>query len=318
MVATERKLPSPPGWMVSKLAISWNLVRIRADKAWERCRGTNVKVGVLDTGIDTNHPALAENVKRSYDAITDKEIVDYDDGVQHGTHVAGIIAANNKGMEKVGVAPEAFLYCFKVLEDDGFGHPSAVIRAIELCMEIQVQIVNMSFGVPDDNLSLRDALRRAADAGILLVAAAGNEGRTSTKLLFPAAYDFVIAVTATNTYDQLSPFSSRGPEVNLCAPGQDTMSTDRYSHLPEWVRGAVPDGNFSTWPGEGGTSFAAPHVTGAAALVISVNPLIKSHQVRSILEQTAENLTLPSDEQGQGLVDAAFATQKASTLRLDG
>ncbi len=271
-----------------------------------------MRISVLDTGVDRNHPALAHNIKASLNIISGAG--ESEDGSGHGTYVAGIIAADNKGEEKVSVAPEANLYCLKVLEDDTTGKPSDLIAGIEWSIENGMQIINMSLGLSYDLLSVREALRQAENSGMLVVAAAGNEGHTNGAVAFPGAYDFVVAVTAIDRLDRFSPRSSWGPQVDLCAPGDEINSTDRYSHLPEWVRGALPHGNYHIWPTGPWTSFAAPHVTGVAALVLSVNRSIASDRLRQILRDTAENLGLPATQQGAGVVNAVAATEQAKKL----
>lgn len=271
-----------------------------------------MRIAVLDTGVDRNHPALAQNIKVSFNVISGAG--EPEDGSGHGTYVAGIIAADNKGQEKVSVAPEANLYCLKVLGDDSGGKPSDLIAGIEWSIENRMQIINMSLGLPYDSPSVREALRHAENSGILVVAAAGNEGHTDGAVMFPAAYDFVVAVTAIDRLDRFSPHSSWGPEVDLCAPGDEINSTDRYSRLPAWVRSAFPRGNYHIWPTGPWTSFAAPHVTGVAALVLSVNRSIASARLRQILRDTAENLGLPATQQGAGVVNAEAATEQAKEL----
>jgi subtilisin len=294
------------------MPISWNLVRIKADKVWGKCRGGNVRIAVLDTGVDRNHPALTQNVSMSLDVIRGAR--EGEDECGHGTYVAGIIAAANKGEEKVGVAPEASLCCLKVLDDDAHGDPATLVRGIEWCITNGMQIINMSLGLRSDNLSVREIIQLAANSGILLIAAAGNDGLGSGRVRFPAAYDSVVAVTGTDTSDQISPQSSWGPEVDLCAPGEGINSTDRYSRLPQWLREILPEGTFRVWPGGGAwSSFAAAHVSGVAALILSANASITPAGVGEILRDTAEDLGLPSISQGAGLVSAEGAIEKAVT-----
>ena len=292
------------------MKVSWNLERIKADRVWDRYRGKDVRIAVLGTGVDRNHPALAASVRLSYDMIRGSG--EGEDGSGHGTYVAGIIAAANKGGEKVGVAPEAELYCLKVLGDNGHGQPSSLIAAIEWCIENRMQIVNMSLGFTSDHASVSQALWLAANSGMVLVAAAGNDGPGVGRIRFPAAYDFVIGVTATDRADRLASVSSAGPGVDLCAPGDEINSTDRYSRLSPWVRDVFPDGNYTVWPA--GTSFAAPHASGVAALVLCVNRSIAADRVRKILKDTAENLGLPINQQGAGLVNAEAATKQAARV----
>lgn len=287
-----------------------NIRRIKADRVWQESRGTGVRIGVLDTGVDPNQPALEENVKTCYDVI--RGVVGGGDLAGHGTFVAGIIAANNKGRVKAGVAPEANLYCVKVSNDEGRIKPSALIAGIAWCIENRMQVVNMSLGFTSNHLAIHDAMRKAADSGIFLVAAAGNDGHGSGKVRFPAAYEFVVAVTATEQSGLVARRSSRGPEVDLCAPGDWIISTARYSHLPESEKSLAPEGRFIYWPERGAwTSFAAPHVTGVAALVLAVNSSLGSTGVRQLLKETAEDLRLPASEQGAGMVDARAATEGA-------
>ena len=159
-----------------------------------------------------------------------------------------------------------------------------------------MHVINMSFGTSSDVQSLHDAVRAAYDAGIVQVAAAGNEYGGS--VLYPAAYDEVIAVSATDQSDEIADFSSVGPEVELSAPGVDIPST--------WKGGGYETAS--------GTSMAAPHVTGAAALVIS-SGTTGVDNVRSKLQTTADDLGDPGRDElyGYGLVDAEEAATGAET-----
>nr|QNO47030.1 hypothetical protein LBHKAHFG_00011 [Methanosarcinales archaeon ANME-2c ERB4] len=263
--------------------------------------GTGVKVAVIDTGINYTHEDLNDNYKCGYDFVFN-DPDPFDDSYNgHGTHVAGIIAAERNGVGVVGVAPNASLYAVKVMGGSGHGLASWVIAGIEWAVENGMDVVVMSFGTSKDSQSLRDACRNASDAGMLLVAAAGNTD--GGDVVYPARYDSVIAVTATDMNDSQASFSPIGPEVELAAPGVNIMST---------VLGGSSYGNLS------GTSQAAPHVAGTAALIISSNLLdvdvnddgvVNNEDVRLQLQSMAQDLGDPGkdDTYGYGLVDARIA-----------
>ena len=263
--------------------------------------GTGVKVAVIDTGIDYNHEDLNDNYKGGYDFVfSDSDPFD-DSYNSHGTHVAGIIAAERNGIGGVGVSPNASLYAVKVLNGAGFGTVSWVIAGIEWAVSNDMDVVIISSNTEKDSQALHDACRNASDAGVLLVAAAGNTYRRN--VTYPARYDSVIAVTATDPDDSHASFSPIGPEVELSAPGVDIRSTVRDGY-----------GNLS------GTSQAAPHVAGTAALIISSNlpdvngdGVVNNEDVRLQLQSKAHDLGDfgRDDTYGYGLVDA-FITAAAS------
>ena len=213
--------------------------------------GAGVKVAVIDTGIDYTHEDLDSNYKGGYDFVfSDSDPFD-DSYNSHGTHVAGIIAAEQNGVGVVGVAPNASIYAVKVLDGSGYGLASWVIAGIEWAVENDMDVVVISSGTDVNSLPLRDACCNAHNSGVLLVAAAGNTH--GGNVTYPARYDSVIAVTATNLNGSPASFSPIGPEIELAAPGVNILSTTRgncYGYLS-------------------GTSQAAPHVAGTAALIIS-------------------------------------------------
>jgi subtilisin family serine protease len=247
--------------------------------------GEGVKVALLDSGLDPDHPDLRANFRGGYDFVNNDPEPWDDNG--HGTEVAGVLAAVEDGFGLVGVAPKAWLYAVKVLGSNAHGAISDVVKGLEWAIQQGMEIANMSLGTPEDSQALREAVRAAWSAGLVLVAPAGNE---SGAVLYPAAYPEVIAVSATTAADRLAPFSNSGPEVDLAAPGEAIPTT-------------YPGGRYRL---ASGTSFAAPHVAGAAALLIS-SGIRDNRLIRARLEQAAEDLGLPKEEQGSGLVNAARA-----------
>lgn len=288
------KPPSPPGQdkkppkeedpEPEEEVLPWGVDRIDAEYAWlaePGYTGVGVNVAVVDTGIDHTHPDLA--VAGGVNVINLRK--DYKDDNGHGTHVAGIIAALDNDIGVVGVAPEASLYGVKVLDRRGSGWLSDVIAGIDWCVnnnDVDIDIVNLSLGLNSDIQSLEDACVAAKAAGLILVAAAGNDGGA---VHYPAAYDSVIAVSAVDSSDSIAAWSSYGPEVELCAPGVDIYSTYK-------------GGGYAV---ESGTSMAAPHVAGTLAL----NP-------DGDIFGTADYLGDP-DYYGDGLVDAEEAATGAET-----
>ena len=262
----EEPPPPPPQ------ELPWGVDRIDAEWAWDTTTGYAVEVAVLDTGIDYEHPDLDANCKGGINIINSRKSYKDDNG--HGTHCAGIIAAEDNEEGVVGVAPEASLYGVKVLDRRGSGWVSDIIAGLDWCDKNGMDIVNMSFGGGYSS-SLHDACDAAKDAGLLLVAAAGNDGGP---VIYPAAYESVIAVSATNSSDGLASFSNYGDEIAIAAPGVNILSTYK-------------GGGYATGDG---TSMAAPHVAGTLALSANIFA-------------TADDLGLSADEQGAGLVDAGEA-----------
>ncbi|MFM8581751.1 MAG: S8 family serine peptidase [Planctomycetaceae bacterium] len=260
--------------------------------------GLNIKVAVLDSGINYNHADLAANYAGGYDFINnDSDPLD-DNG--HGTHVSGTIAAVGNGTGVIGVAPQAKLYGVKVLGANGSGSFSAIISGLQWCIDNKIAVANLSLGSSTDpGTTVQTAFNNAYAAGLVIVASAGNSGAGVDTVGYPAKYASVIAVGSTTSTDALSSFSSTGPAVELAAPGSSIYST-------------VMSGGYGTMSG---TSMASPHVTGVAALVVSTgladsnaNGLIND-EVRTILQTTAQDLgTAGRDNSfGYGLVDADAA-----------
>ncbi len=284
---------------------SWGVQYIGSQAVHEQnINGTGVKIAILDTGIDYNHPDLINNYKGGYDFVfNDADPMDDSTGIainSHGTHIAGIIAAQNNGIGTVGVAPKADIYAVKVLDGAGFGLASYIISGIEWSMANNIEIISMSIESDEDNLALHDAINAANNSGILFVAAAGNNRTGMGTVKYPAAYDPVIAVTAIDQNNQKASFSPIGPKIEVAAPGVNVLST-------------IIGGGYGS---RSGTSMAAPHVTGAAALVLSSNfsdvngDGKRDHtDVREIIRNSAFDAGNPGhdDIYGYGLLDASKA-----------
>lgn len=281
------KEPEPP----PEETLPWGVDRIDAELAWGISTGLEVKVAIVDTGIDLDHPDLQANIAGDVNIINSKKTGDDDNG--HGTHVAGTVAAVDNDIGVIGASPTANLYAVKVLNKRGIGFLSDVIAGLQWCIDNGMQVVNMSFGTSSDVQSFHDAVIAVNDAGIIQVAAAGNA--SGGPVGYPAAYSEVIAVSATDSQDTIASFSSVGPEVELAAPGVNIPST--------WK-----GGEYNTISG---TSMAAPHVTGSVALVIATGQT----DVRGILQGTADDWGAAGKDNlyGHGLVDAEEATTGTQT-----
>jgi subtilisin family serine protease len=297
----------------------WGVTQIGAYNVHQSgITGQGVKVAILDSGIDYTHPDLASVYAGGYDFVNgDTDPMD-DHG--HGTHVAGTIAAAADGSGIIGVAPQVEVYALKVLDKNGSGYFSDIIMALEwatggstLPGSIKVDITNNSYGSSIDPgifVELAFWLTYYQD-GVLNVAAAGNYGNpagTGDNVIYPAAYDSVIAVAATDQNNDRASFSSTGPAVELAAPGKSIYST-------------YPGGYYAIGQG---TSMASPHVAGAAALVMSSPEAVArdanndgtyetngdgvwtAEEVRLLLQATAEDLGSSGrdNQYGYGLVDA--------------
>ena len=283
----------------AELNNAWGVKHIGSGSAHAAgATGAGVKVAVIDTGIDYAHPDLSANYAGGYDFVNND--ADPKDDNNHGTHVAGTIAAADNGSGVVGVAPGGRLYALKVLNASGSGSFSNVIKALEWAVANGIQGTNNSYGSGSNPGTLvQQAFDNSAAAGMVHVAAAGNSGNRAGKgdnIGYPAKYESVIAVTATDSNNKRASFSSTGPDAEIAAPGVSIRST---------VRG----GGYANYSG---TSMASPHVAGVAALVLgkgvadgNANGLV-SDEVRALLQSTADDLgtTGKDNYYGYGLVDA--------------
>ncbi len=279
--------------------LPWGVDRIDAELVHPYNKGTGVKVAIIDTGIDYTHSDLDGNYKGGYNFVSGNADPKDDNG--HGTHVAGTVAAENNGFGVIGVAPEASLYAVKVLDSTGSGTFSNVIAGIDWSVNNGMQVISMSLGANEGSISLKNAVDNAYSSGVVVVAAAGNDGNsagTTDTVDYPARYDSVIAVAATDSSNTRASFSSTGPAVEVSAPGVSVYST-------------IPGG----YGYKSGTSMATPHVTGTAALIIASNPNLTNVEVRQILRNTSTDLGDPGNDikYGYGLINANKAAPMKDT-----
>jgi len=281
-------IPNDPYW-----SMQWGPQKIEANYAWDTTVGDHsVLVAVVDTGIDYTHPDIMANyVAWGLDwANNDPDPMD-DHG--HGTHCAGIIAATLNNSVGIAGLAQVRVMAEKVLTSGGWGYYDWVAKGIIHAAACDVNIISMSIGGYGDSQLVYDAVKYAYDLGVLLIAAAGNDN-TNTKS-YPAGYDEVIAVAATDQYDIKASFSNWGDWIELAAPGVSIYST-------------VPWG-YESWSG---TSMACPHVSGVAALVWSRFPNKTRDWVRLWLRYSADDLgELGFDVYyGYGRVNARKAVEK--------
>jgi subtilisin family serine protease len=280
--------------LTNELTSTWGVGHIKSDYAHSRSHfGAGVKVAVIDTGIDYTHPEFATVYKGGYNFIN-RTSNPMDDN-NHGTHVAGTIAAAKNGIGVVGVSPHIELYALKVFGADGSANYSDIIAAIDWSVRNGIHIANHSYGSSQDpGTVVRQAYDNAAVAGVLHIAAAGNSGRANGRgdnVNFPARYESVVAVAATDKNNARASFSSTGPAVAIAAPGvgiPSTITNNRYASY-------------------NGTSMASPHVAGVAALLKGMNPSLTPTAISEILRNSAIRLG-SSDLFGAGLVDVRNAT----------
>jgi len=288
---------------------------IRAPRVWDiGYTGDGVKVGVVDSGIDPHHPDFKGRIAETYSAIGDDGI----DRFGHGTHVAGIIAGDGKASrgKYKGVAPGAVLYSAKVLKDDGSGRSSDVLSGLEWLYSRHVQVINMSLGTPGP-CDGTDAVsyfcnKLVEEHGIVIVAAAGNNGPASKTIGSPGCAEKVITVGATTDMDKIPDFSSRGPtedgrkKPDVCFPGANITSARAAGSSLGALRG-------DHYMELSGTSMAAPHASGLAALLLDANPNLTPKEVKEAIMSSAIDIGADVLAQGAGRGDA-FEAYKVSKI----
>jgi subtilisin family serine protease len=300
---------------------TWGVTRIGAGMAHEDGnRGAGIKLAIIDSGINYLHPDLDDNYAGGDDFVEGDG--DPMDVYGHGTHVAGTACAedNDNGDSDgpygvVGVAPACALYALRVLDNAGFGDASDLIAALEWAVDNGIQVANLSLGWDlDPGDTVKAAFDNAERAGLVIVAAACNNGNRPGRgdnVCYPALYDSVIAVAATDAADQRASFSSTGEQVELAAPGVSVFSTwnDASSYANPQPVCREEEGGQACYKYGSGTSMASPHVAGTAALILAAHPGWTNDQVRARLQATADDLgdTGWDPHYGYGLVDAAEA-----------
>lgn len=279
----------------------WAMPKIRAEQGWGAVKQySQVIMAILDSGVDVNHPDLKNRLVPGTNTVNPLKSTRDDDG--HGTHVAGIGGAiSNNGTGVAGVAGVSGVRIMPVKVFDGWGASDITISdGIIWAADHGARVMNMSFGSYYRSDVLNDAIDYAYEKGVVMVAAAGNWA--SEEISYPAALAKVIAVSATDREDGLADFSSYGPQIDVCAPGDEIYSTfwDPYKG--------------STYTEMSGTSMASPMVAGLAALLLSKNPKLTNEDVRQILEVSATDLGDPGWDPmfGHGRIDV----YKALTLSL--
>lgn len=276
----------------------WAMPRLDLPVAWSTSDGSGVTVAVIDTGVDTTHPDLAANLLPGHNVVGTEVSDDVTDGFGHGTHVSGIVAAvTGNALGVAGVAPGARILPVKALGDNGTGWTSDIAEAVVWAVDHGARVINLSLASSSDNSVLADSIAYARSQGVIVVAAAGNGRQRGNATTYPAAFPGVLAVAATDVSDVDAAFSSTGSFVDVAAPGVGIHST-------------VLGGNYGQMSG---TSMAAPHVAGVAALLLAEldaeGPIDSTDPVTDLIVRTAEDLGPAGWDPatGYGLVDPVAA-----------
>ncbi|SHK53762.1 Serine protease, subtilisin family [Clostridium cavendishii DSM 21758] len=269
---------------------NWGVSDIKAPASWESgLTGKGVKIGVIDTGVASHSDlSIAGGVNVISGAATS-----YADDNGHGTHVAGIIGGKGVNGGVKGVAPDSSIYAVKALDSSGSGYTSDIIAGIDWAIQNKMDIVSMSLGSSESDVSLQNAVDTAYSKGILVVAAAGNDGNSSgtgTNVNYPANYSSVIAVGAVDSSNTRASFSSTGSKVEVSAPGVNVAST--------YLNGGYVQMS--------GTSMATPFVSGDLALLKQKYPNYTNVQLRQLLDSNIVDLGVQGRDSfyGYGLIQA--------------
>lgn len=276
-------------------AYEWHLAKIQAPAAWDFTTGTaSTVLAVIDSGADYSHPDLIGKLQAGYDFVNGDSDPSDDNG--HGTSATGTAAAaSNNGIGVAAIAWGCPVMPLKVLDASGSGSYSNVAKAINYAADRGARVINLSLGATSSSSTLQNAVDYAWNKGVVVIAAAGNNGNDT--LVYPAACKNVVAVSATNSSDTRPTWSNYGTYVDLSAPGESifTTSIGGYGYAS-------------------GTSFSSPVAAATAALMISVQPTLTNSQTVSLLLNNADDLGAVGYDvhYGYGRVNAARAVYAAS------
>ncbi|MDQ0733059.1 S8 family serine peptidase [Arthrobacter sp. B1I2] len=273
---------------------------VDAVEAWAVTTGTGMRVAVLDSGVAMDNPDITPKVVARTNFTTSRS---NDDNYGHGTHVAGIVAATaNNGIGVAGVCPACSILAGKILSDTGMGSSSGLANGINWAVKNGAHVINMSLAV-GASTTLETAVNNAWNAGVVLVAAAGNGGNTG--MVYPGAYSHVIAVGATDNNDKKASFSTYGTWVDVAAPGVSVFSTfpnHRFTLAREYNRSQGYDIG-------SGTSMASPIVAAVAALARSAHPGFTNLDIRAKVESTTDTVGVIGTDWAHGRVNADRAVR---------
>jgi type VII secretion-associated serine protease mycosin len=273
----------------------WALDALRAEQLWGLTRGAGQVVAVIDTGVLGGHPDLAGQVLTGTDFVTPGGN-GWDDGLGHGTHVAGIIAAlAGNGVGVAGLAPAAKILPVRALDATGGGWDGDIASGVIWAADHGATVINLSVGGPNNSDAMRSAVSYAVGRGVVVLAAAGNERQAGNPVEYPAGFDLpgLLAVAATTSTRVSAPYSNTGAYVDVAAPGDAIVSTylgGRYASMS-------------------GTSMATPYVAAAAALIRAAAPGMSAVDVTKLLVSSADDVERigRDDDTGTGVIDPAEA-----------
>lgn len=276
--------PQVKGWEITKLGV---------DKQWIKSRGDGVKIAVIDTGCDYNHPDIKDNIIDGYNFVNNT--TDFMDDNGHGSHVCGTIAACDNGMGMVGVAPKAKIYVFKAMDANGSGNADHIANAIDAAVKSQVDIITMSLGSRYEIKQIKKAIEKAKNNNILIFCAAGNSG-PNEDIMYPARDKNTIGIGAVDENLNRTNFTCSGDELDFLSPGHNIMSI-------------IPGNRYALMSG---TSMSNPFAVGCAALYLSYyrqqknENYINQNEMINILKQHTINVRNPEFRQhkyqGYGII----------------
>ncbi len=240
----------------------WEIKKFNIEDQWRWSKGENIKIAVIDTGCDLDHPDLKNNIINGFNFINSSKDPYDDNG--HGTHVAGTIAASDNGLGMVGVSPKSKIIPVKALNADGNGNINDIVKAIVWSADNDANFISMSLGSPQAVPALENAIKYAASRGCIVYCAAGNSGE-DVDIMYPAKYDHTIAIGAIDRNLRRTDFTCSGETLDFLAPGHDILS-------------CVPGGKYAIMSG---TSMSTPFAVGCAALLLSYNKKYQEYNLKT-------------------------------------
>jgi serine protease len=284
----------------------WNFRNIHVEKAWASTKGDGVTVAVIDTGVSQVPDLANTKFTAGYDFVSDRTEVIDDNG--HGTHVAGTIAqSTNNNLGVAGIAYEASIMPLKVLSAEGGGTVTDIAEAIKYAADHQADVINLSLGGAGESSAMSEAIEYAYNKGVVIIAAAGNANQNAAG--YPARYPHVMGVSALDVMGAKAPYSNFGAGVDISAPGGAIDGEDEAGGI---LQNTVdPDTGESVFVAFQGTSMAAPHVAGVAAL-LKASGLQSPDEIINVLKQSARPVAEdPFNHFGAGHLDAGEAVALA-------